>query len=50
MEKQIFYLKSQVDHFMVESVSPVIWTDYIAGRPLASPDLIILIEQFFFFN
>jgi len=48
--KQIFYLKNQVDPHLVESVNPVIWLDYIAGRPLASPDLIVLIEQFYFEN
>jgi hypothetical protein len=48
--KQIFYLKNQVDPFLIESVNPVIWSDYIAGRVMASSDLIILIEQFYFAN
>jgi hypothetical protein len=48
--KQIFYLKNQVDPFLIESVNPIIWLDYIAGRLMASPDLIVLIEQFYFSN
>ena len=47
--KEIFYLK-QIPDTQVESVNPIIWTDYIAGRLMASQKLIVLIEEFYFEN
>lgn len=48
MGNQIFYLKNQPDHFSVETCHDVItWIDWIGIDAIASPDLIVLIEQYY---
>jgi hypothetical protein len=45
MKKETYFLKNQ-DSLLVE----IRWHDYIAGRYIPTPDLIILIDQFYFEN
>jgi hypothetical protein len=47
MKNQIFKLFVD-DPVLIES--PITWHYYIAGRYIASPDLIVLIEQYYFSN
>jgi hypothetical protein len=51
MKKEIFYLKNQVDSNLIETCYNVItWLDWIASDCIASPDLVVLIERFYFEN
>jgi hypothetical protein len=49
MKKKIFYL-FQDDPVLIESTNPIIWLDYCGSDAIATPDLIVLIEQFYFSN
>jgi hypothetical protein len=49
MKKETYFLKNQVDPLLVETCHSVInWLDWIGLDAIASPDLIVLIEQFYF--
>jgi hypothetical protein len=49
--KSIYYLQHQKDSFLIESTSHIItWLDWIGIDAIATPDLIILTEQFYFEN
>jgi len=50
MKKEIFYLRTvQTDPYLIEICYNVItWLDWIGSDCIASPDLICLIEKFYF--
>jgi len=49
MKTKIFYLKPD-NSIQVETVTPILWHNYIAGRYIPSPGLFVLIELFYWSN
>ena len=52
MKKEVFQLrKPQADPYLIEICYSVItWLDWIGYDAIASPDLIVLVEQYFWEN
>jgi hypothetical protein len=50
MKKLIFSLHFQEDPFLIEIPCLIVWLDYLGCDAIATPDLICLIEEFYFSN
>jgi hypothetical protein len=50
MNKLIFSLHYQEDPFLIEVPSLIVWLDYVGTDAIATPDLICLIEEFYYSN
>ena len=49
--KSLYHLHPQKDSFLIETCYSIInWLDFIGYDAIASPDLIVLIEQYYFEN
>jgi hypothetical protein len=49
MDKRIYYLRDE-SHLIETCYNVITWLDRIGSDCIASPDLIVLIEQFYFEN
>ena len=49
MKKDLYHLRNQKDTFLIEVPAPVItWLDWIGSDAIATPDLVILIEAYYY--
>ena len=51
MKKRIFHLRvPDLEPVLIKSNSLIVWLDYIGADAIATPDLICLVEQFYYPN